>query len=57
MWKDVDSDVPVPGLMVVLKMGLWFFLLVSKGLVSLVVYCSSMNMVVIVLRQSPLQVV
>ena len=48
--------------MVVLKMGSWsFFLLVGTGSVSivsvsLVVYCSSMNMVV-VLRQSPLQVV
>ena len=49
--------------MVVLKMGLLsFFLLVGTGsvlimLVLLVVYCSSMNMVVILLRQIPLRVV
>ena len=43
--------------MVVLRMdSSRFFLLIGKGSVLLVVYCSSMNMVV-VLRQSPLQVV
>ena len=59
LWKDADSVVPVPGLDGGLENG-FVELLPTRGtgsvsivLVSLVVYCSSKNTVV-VLRQGPL---